>query len=70
MICRDCGHDFCPAPNKPGYINQCWDCATDVELYLAEQGTEDSGIVETMTKKIIPHVKIEDVVIDSSHNIE
>lgn len=59
MICRDCSQDFTPVPNKPGYINQCWDCAVDVDIYRAEQGTEDSGVVETLTKKIIPRAVVE-----------
>jgi len=59
MICRDCKQTFITAPNKPGYINQCWDCATDVDIYRAEQGTEDSGVVETLTKKTIDRPVIE-----------
>jgi hypothetical protein len=51
MICRDCGIDFIPIPNKPGFINQCEDCSIDVPVYKAEQGTDDSGVVETVTKK-------------------
>lgn len=30
MICRTCGEEFISYPNKPGYINQCTDCAEDV----------------------------------------
>ena len=51
MICKDCGTQFTPSPKKPGFINQCEDCAYDVPIYKAEQGTEDSGVVETVTKK-------------------
>lgn len=51
MTCRDCQIEFTPVPGKPGFINQCEDCATDIPRYKAEQGTEDSGVVETMTKK-------------------
>jgi len=29
--CRDCGEEFRFTKNKPGYVNQCEDCATDVE---------------------------------------
>jgi hypothetical protein len=32
MICRDCKEEFSPRPNKPGFINQCESCATDVPL--------------------------------------
>lgn len=32
ISCRDCGNEFTPRPNKPGFINQCEDCATDVPL--------------------------------------
>lgn len=35
MICRDCKEPFVSRPNKPGYINQCEDCAEDVELSVA-----------------------------------
>jgi len=48
--CRDCGCEFRSFAGKPGYINQCEDCAVDVPLYRAEQGTEDSGVVETMIR--------------------
>lgn len=51
MICRDCQQEFALTPNKPGFINQCEECATDIPIYKAEQGTEDSGVVETMTTK-------------------
>jgi hypothetical protein len=50
MICRDCNEEFVATPGKPGFINQCEDCASDTPVYRAEQGTEDSGVVETMTK--------------------
>lgn len=30
MTCRDCGEDFIPTPGKPGYVNQCIRCASDV----------------------------------------
>jgi len=30
MECRDCHVEFVPYHGKPGYINQCEDCATDV----------------------------------------
>ncbi len=50
MICRDCNEEFQLTPGKPGFINQCEECATDTPLYRAEQGNEDSGVVETMTK--------------------
>ena len=50
MICRDCRQEFTVTSNKPGFINQCEECATDVPQYKAEQGTDDSGVVETMTK--------------------
>lgn len=60
MICRDCKQAFITAPNKPGYINQCWDCAADVDIYRAEQGVEDSGVVETLTKKAIDRSVMED----------
>lgn len=61
MICRDCNQTFTTAPNKPGYVNQCWDCAVDVEIYRAEQGTEDSGVVETLTKKTFDRAVIKEV---------
>lgn len=32
MICRDCTAEFEMTFNKPGFINQCVDCADDVEL--------------------------------------
>lgn len=51
MTCRDCQTDFIPTPGKPGFINQCEDCAIDIPVYRAEQGTEDSGVVESMTTK-------------------
>lgn len=30
MTCRNCGEEFVPRPNKPGYVDQCENCATDV----------------------------------------
>lgn len=51
MTCKDCGTYFSPSPKKPGFINQCEDCAEDVPTYKAEQGTDDTGVVETVTKK-------------------
>ena len=32
MQCRDCGRNFQPFHGKPGFINQCEECATDVPL--------------------------------------
>lgn len=32
MTCKNCKTDFTPYPGKPGYINQCTECATDVPL--------------------------------------
>lgn len=32
MVCRDCGEEFRSTPGKPGYINQCRNCAVDVPL--------------------------------------
>ena len=29
-VCRDCDEEFVWTPDKPGFINQCADCATDV----------------------------------------
>jgi len=31
LICRDCGEEFQFKRDKPGYVNQCEDCAEDVE---------------------------------------
>lgn len=30
--CRNCGEEFIARPGKPGFINQCEDCAHDVPL--------------------------------------
>lgn len=48
--CRDCGELFAYYHGKPGYINQCLDCATDVPIYIAEEGSDDTGVVEHLEK--------------------
>jgi hypothetical protein len=30
--CRNCNEEFDPYPGKPGYIDQCEDCAKDIPL--------------------------------------
>ena len=53
MECRDCGVEFQIHKDKPGYINQCADCATDVPKLIAEQNSSDDGVVESMTNNPI-----------------
>ena len=53
MECRDCGVEFKTHKDKPGYINQCADCATDVQKLIAEQSSSDDGVVESMTNNPI-----------------
>lgn len=47
--CLQCGDDFVLYPGKKGYIWQCDSCATDIETFVAEQGTGDDGTVESIT---------------------
>lgn len=39
--CIHCGETFELTPNKPGKINECPDCAKEVQVYYAEQTTTD-----------------------------
>ena len=32
-VCRHCEYEFISSPNKPGKINECPDCADDVDKY-------------------------------------
>lgn len=50
-ICEVCESEFGLYPGKPGKINECPGCATDVPIFVAEQGEGDDGTVETMTTK-------------------
>lgn len=50
MICRYCQEEFIYFRGKPGYIDSCPDCSTDIELFVAEEGTGDDGTVESMTR--------------------
>jgi hypothetical protein len=51
--CRDCREWFTPTPNKPGYVNQCANCATDVEKVMAEVSWENkhTPIINVTTRK-------------------
>jgi|CXWL01.1.fsa_nt_gi hypothetical protein len=49
--CRLCQSEFGLYHGKPGKIDECPDCASDIPVYIAEQGEGDDGTVETMTKK-------------------
>jgi hypothetical protein len=51
LICKSCELEFQWYPGKPGLINECPGCAEeDIPVYLAEQGSDDTGVVETVTK--------------------
>ena len=49
MECRTCGLEFKAYFGKPGYLDECTDCAEDVTLLVAEQCSGDDGAVESMT---------------------
>ena len=53
MTCVQCESEFGLIHGKPGKINECPSCATDIPVYWAEMGTGDDGTVETMTVKPI-----------------
>lgn len=51
LYCRDCESPFTYHSKKPGYRDQCGNCARDIPKLTAEMGEEDGGVVETMTTK-------------------
>jgi hypothetical protein len=58
--CLQCGEDFIPYQGKPGYIWQCPDCATDIELFVAEQESDDDGAVVGITNNPITKLYLKD----------
>lgn len=48
--CINCGNEFLLHPGKPGRINECHECATDIPVYLAEEGSDDTGVAENIVK--------------------
>jgi predicted nucleic acid-binding Zn-ribbon protein len=44
--CIKCGEEFVLYNGKPGLINECVDCASDIPVYLAQEGSDDTGVVE------------------------
>lgn len=47
--CKDCGGQYQLTKDKPGLITVCWDCAVDIQKLVAEEGTDDTGVVEFVT---------------------
>ena len=47
--CKQCGNEYILSKSKPGLITVCWECAVDVVKLVAEEGTDDTGVVEFMT---------------------
>lgn len=41
--CRDCGREFTPYPNLPGYYNQCGYCGEKTERSQERKGIERLG---------------------------
>jgi len=48
--CIKCNEEFIPYHGKPGRINECVGCATDIPVYLAEEGSDDTGVAENIVK--------------------
>lgn len=48
--CAVCDDEFVMYSGKPGLINQCPQCATDVPVYVAEEGSDDTGVAENIVK--------------------
>ena len=44
--CIKCGEEFNLYIGKPGLINECSECAVDIPVYLAQEGSDDTGVVE------------------------
>jgi len=50
ITCRECDMDFQWYHGKPGHIFLCPACVVDdVAIPLAEMGSDDTGVVETIT---------------------
>lgn len=59
FVCRDCGRDFNPDGynNKPGFINQCGDCANDVPKYVGRMGGDKSNNEITVFRSNLTNIK-------------
>lgn len=61
--CRHCGIEFYLFKGKPGYVDECLDCSTDVPKYVAEEGSYDDGSVESMTTNPITISYLKDLAV-------
>ena len=54
--CRDCGDEFDMFPNKPGFINQCSDCAS--RMHAMGDDVEKLGGNMVYSHKTAPEIEI------------